>query len=123
MKLTTGIIAAALLLAPLAALHAADKQPTKPGLALKLESERDITSLTMPGGPGHAATIAQTTSGAILAAWWSGMERAPETDIWMSRFDPDKGDWTAPYRVFDGDEVAKDYTCENCLLFQPRNGR
>ena len=68
----------ALLLAPLAALHAAYKQPTKPALALKIESERDITSLTMPGGPGHAATIAQTTSGVILAAWWSGVERAPE---------------------------------------------
>ena len=72
-----------LLLTPPAPLHAAVKQPTKPGLALKLESERDITSLTMAGEPGHAATIAQTTSGAILAAWWSGMERAPETDIWM----------------------------------------
>jgi predicted neuraminidase len=128
MKPTTGIVAVALLLAPLAALHAADapaKQPNtalKPGLALNLESERDITSLTMPGGPGHAATIAQTTSGAILAAWWSGMERAPETDIWMSRYDPDQAAWTAPYRVFDGDEVAKGFTCENCMLFQPRNG-
>jgi len=111
-----------LLLAPPAALHSADKQPKKPALAFKLESERDITSLTIPGGPGHAATIAQTTSGTILAAWWSGIERAPETDIWMSRFIPEKGRWTAPYRVFDGDEVAKDFTCENCMLFQPKNG-
>ncbi len=63
-------------------------RPTKPGLALKLESERDITRLRTPAGPGHAATIALTTLGAILAAWWSGRERAPETDLGMSRLNP-----------------------------------
>jgi hypothetical protein len=62
----------ALLLAPLAALYAADKRPTKPRFSLKRDSERDITSLTT-GGPGHAATIVQTTSRALLAAWWSGV--------------------------------------------------
>ena len=89
-------------------------------LALSIESEQDISTLATPGGPGHGATIAQTTAGAVLAAWWSGPERAPETDIWMSCFDT--GTWSAPYRVFDGDEVDKDYTCENCMLFQPKNG-
>jgi hypothetical protein len=68
----TLLLLAALLLAPLAATHAADKQPTKPRFSLKLDSERDITSLTT-GGPGHAATLVQTTSRAILAAWWSGV--------------------------------------------------
>ena len=89
-------------------------------LSFGIESERNISSVTTPGGSGHGATIAQTTSGVILAAWWSGPERAPETDIWMSRFI--NGTWSAPYRVFDGEEVGSNYTCENCMLFQPENG-
>jgi len=115
--LSTLLFACAISLgAPIALAYAQE-----PGIALSIESEQNISTLSTPGGPGHAATIVQTSSGAVLAAWWSGPERASETDIWMSRFS--NGTWSAPYRVFDGEEVARDYTCENCMLFHPKNGQ
>jgi len=115
------------LLTLLTALHIAGKQPAKPqpakpSISFEIESERNITSPEMPGGIGHAATIVQTKKGTILAAWYSIYERTPETDVWMSRYDPKKGAWSVPYKVFDGDEVGKDFTTENPVLFQPRNG-
>ena len=93
-------------------------------LNLSIESQQDIfkpysanDGTKLP----HASTIAQTTAGVIVAAWWAGAgERQGGTDIWMSRYI--NGKWTTPYRVFDGEEVGNNYTCENVMLFQPKNG-
>jgi len=89
-----------------------------------IDSERNIfapgTNNLWAVSP-HAATIAQTTDGVIVAAWWAGeAERMPGNDVWLSRFI--NGAWTTPYKAADGDEIEKDHTVENPTLFQPAGG-
>lgn len=70
----------------------------------------------------HAATLAETTSGQLLAAWFGGTEEGhPDVAIWMARFE--HGRWSPGLRVADGvQHAAKRYPTWNPVLFQPRDG-
>ncbi|MCY3971223.1 MAG: exo-alpha-sialidase [Acidobacteria bacterium] len=77
----------------------------------------------------HASTIAETASGALVAAWFGGTaERNADVGIWFSRLDPaslpsagDSGNaWTSPVEVANG--VQNDrirYPTWNPVLYQP----
>lgn len=70
----------------------------------------------------HAATIEQTPSGKILAAWFGGTaESNPDVGVYLSELKDDK--WTPPLQVAlgfspDGQRRA----CYNPVLFQPSKG-
>lgn len=70
----------------------------------------------------HAATIVQTRSGKILAAWFGGTaESNPDVKIYMSDLAGDH--WTPPRLVAEGkDELENPRACYNPVLFQPRRG-
>jgi len=70
----------------------------------------------------HASTIAETTAGALLAAWFGGThEGHPDVAIWLSRFEG--GRWSAATRIADGVQHAgKRHPAWNPVLFQPRDG-
>ena len=67
----------------------------------------------------HASTIAETASGALVAAWFGGTaERNADVGIWFSRHGVDG--WTAPVEVANG--VQPDggrYPTWNPVLYQP----
>lgn len=67
----------------------------------------------------HASTIAETASGALVAAWFGGTaERNPDVGIWFSRL---RGDgWTAPVEVANGVQAdGVRYPTWNPVLYQP----
>ena len=70
----------------------------------------------------HASTIAETSSGDLVAAWFGGThERHPDVGIWVSR--KAKDGWTPSVEVANG--VQPDGTRHptwNPVLFQPRGG-
>ena len=75
----------------------------------------------------HASTIAETTDGTLVAAWFGGQqEKAPDVGIWVSR--KVSNEWTAPteiangvqYKKFDGTVVR--HPTWNPVLFQPKEG-
>lgn len=71
----------------------------------------------------HASTIAETASGALVAAWFGGTaERNADVGIWFSRHGVDG--WTAPVEVANG--VQPDggrHPTWNPVLYQlPRDG-
>ncbi|MCY3928436.1 MAG: exo-alpha-sialidase [Acidobacteria bacterium] len=71
----------------------------------------------------HASTIAETASGALVAAWFGGTaERNADVGIWFSRLGT--GGWTVPVEVANG--VQRDgvrYPTWNPVLYQsPRDG-
>lgn len=70
----------------------------------------------------HAATLAETTSGVLLAAWFGGTrESAPDVCIWGKRFS--NGRWSAETQLADG--VQSDgvrFPCWNPVLFQSKHG-
>lgn len=81
----------------------------------------------------HASTIAETSSGALVAAWFGGTaERNADVGIWLSRLDPapspsagaSEGGWPPPVEVANG--VQPDgtrYPTWNPVLYQaPRTG-
>ena len=113
-------------------------QGHKHGTALVVE-RRDLDSLlaaapepgfvssefiyeTAPFPSCHASTIAQTSKGNLVAAWFGGTrERHPDVGIWLSR--QVKGRWTAPVEVANGVESPTNrYPCWNPVLFQPKSG-
>ncbi len=67
----------------------------------------------------HASTIAETASGALVAAWFGGTaERNADVGIWFSRLGADG--WTPPVEVANG--VQPDggrYPTWNPVLYQP----
>jgi len=70
----------------------------------------------------HASTIAQTTKGGLVAAWFAGT-REKHTDVAIRVARLENGKWTVPVEVADGSEGEdKDYPCWNPVLFQPRKG-
>ena len=91
---------------------------------------------TAPYPECHASTIAETASGALVAAWFGGTaERNPDVGIWFSRLEAERaepatagsspsGRWSLPVEVADG--VRADgtrYPTWNPVLYQsPRNG-
>jgi predicted neuraminidase len=67
----------------------------------------------------HASTIAETVSGALVAAWFGGTaERNADVGIWFSRL---RGDgWTAPVEVANGVQAdGVRYPTWNPVLYQP----
>ncbi len=70
----------------------------------------------------HASTIAETSEGQLVSAWFGGAhEGAKDVGIWLSRLDNQR--WTEPAEVADG--IQPDSTrwpCWNPVLFQPRSG-
>ncbi len=77
----------------------------------------------------HASTIAETASGALVAAWFGGTaERNADVGIWFSRLDPaslpsagDSGNaWTSPVEVANGVQNDRTrYPTWNPVLYQP----
>ncbi len=67
----------------------------------------------------HASTIAETASGALVAAWFGGTaERNVDVGIWFSRL---RGDgWTAPVEVANGVQAdGVRYPTWNPVLYRP----
>ena len=70
----------------------------------------------------HASTLAETTDGTLVAAWFGGTrESDPDVAIWFSRYE--NGSWTPEAKVADGvQHDDKRYPCWNPVLFQPTRG-
>jgi alpha-L-rhamnosidase len=70
----------------------------------------------------HAATIAETKEGQLIAAWFGGTkERNPDVSIWVSRWLD--GRWTPERKVAEG--IVNDtlrYACWNPVLYQVPGG-
>ncbi|MCA9099521.1 MAG: exo-alpha-sialidase, partial [Planctomycetales bacterium] len=77
---------------------------------------------TAPFPSCHASTIAQSSDGGIVAAWFGGTDEGEnDVSIWVSRLVD--GKWTAPVEVVDGNEPdGVRYPCWNPVLFQPSEG-
>jgi len=75
-----------------------------------------------PTPSSHSSTIAQTTDGGLVAAWFGGkQEGAADVGIWLSRWE--NGRWTKPVEVANGlMSPQKQFPCWNPVLFQPRQG-
>lgn len=75
-----------------------------------------------PFPESHAATIAETNDGTLVASWFGGTkERNPDVCIWVSRLENNK--WTEPMNVANG--IINDtlrYACWNPVLYQVPNG-
>ena len=70
----------------------------------------------------HASTIAQTTKGGLVAAWFAGT-REKHTDVAIRVARLENGKWTIPVEVADGSEgEVEEFPCWNPVLFQPRKG-
>ena len=84
-------------------------------------SERFINK-DAPYPESHAATVAETNDGTIVAAWFGGTkERNPDVCIWFSRFI--NGRWTPSQNVANG--IVNDtlrYACWNPVLYQVPGG-
>lgn len=70
----------------------------------------------------HAATIVQTSTGKIMAAWFGGTaESSPDVGIYISELIRDQ--WTPPVEVAVGYAPnGERRPCYNPILFQPRRG-
>lgn len=82
---------------------------------------------TAPFPSCHASTIAETTKGTLVTAWFGGeYEKHPNVGVWVSR--QVEGRWTAPVEVANGVQYAKPdgsvhrHPCWNPVLFQPKSG-
>ena len=100
-----------------------DKLPALPPGVLKSEFLYE----TAPFPSCHASTIAETTKGALVVAWFGGKyEKHPEVGVWLSR--QVEGRWTAPIEVANGVQHEKPdgsvhrHPCWNPVLFQPKSG-
>lgn len=70
----------------------------------------------------HASTIAETTDGTLVAAWFGGSrEGAGDVAIWSSYLEKGSERWSAPIRVGTADE--ENTPCWNPVLFQPKDER
>lgn len=82
---------------------------------------------TAPFPSCHASTIAETTKGTLVTAWFGGkFEKHPEVGVWVSRQNESR--WTAPVEVANGVQYQKPdgsvhrHPCWNPVLFQPKSG-
>ena len=84
-----------------------------------VESEFVYTDAPTP--QCHATTIAETTKGTLVAAWFGGTrEKAPDVGIWVSR-NVDNA-WSKPTEVASGANAdGGPFPCWNPVLFQPKN--
>ncbi len=82
---------------------------------------------TAPFPSCHASTIAETSDGGLVVAWFGGTrEKHPDVGIWMSR--SEAGKWTAPVEIANGVQYRKPdgsvhrHPTWNPVLFQPASG-
>lgn len=82
---------------------------------------------TAPFPSCHASTIAETTKGTLVTAWFGGKyEKHPEVGVWVSR--QIEGRWSAPVEVANGVQYQKPdgsvhrHPCWNPVLFQSKSG-
>ena len=70
----------------------------------------------------HASTIAETSNGTLVAAWFGGSrEGRQDVGIWVSRHID--GQWTSPVEVANGVQSPElRYPTWNPVLYQPRKG-
>jgi predicted neuraminidase len=70
----------------------------------------------------HASTIAETSKGQLVSAWFGGAhEGARDVGIWQSRIQ--QGRWTEPVEVATGVQTdGSRWPCWNPVLFQPKSG-
>ncbi len=87
---------------------------------------------TAPHPECHASTIAETASGALVAAWFGGTaERNADVGIWFSRLEGERaaaagavsssgGRWSSPVEVANGVQAdGTRYPTWNPVLYQP----
>src|SRR5690606_36525124 len=74
----------------------------------------------------HASTIAETTDGTLIAAWFGGTEEKHEdVGIWVSRREGKR--WSPPVEVANGvqyhtpDGGVHRHPCWNPVLYQPND--
>ncbi len=93
-------------------------QPQPQSGVLKTEFIYD----TAPFASCHATTLAETTDGTLVAAWFGGTaEGRSDVGIWSARLVA--GKWTAPVELATGVQAdGKRHPCWNPVLFQPRDG-
>jgi predicted neuraminidase len=98
--------------------NVADETATQPGV---ISSEFVFDRAPFPSS--HASTIAQTTKGDLIAAWFGGTrEKHKDVGIWIARRE-NRGGWTPVVEVANGvQENGERYPCWNPVLFQPRRG-
>jgi len=99
------------------AAAAAGAQASNPAI---LSSE--IINEHAPYASSHASTIAQTTAGVLVAAWFGGSgEGRPDVGIWLAR--QVDGRWTTPSEVANGVQTdGSRFACWNPVLFQAPDG-
>lgn len=73
-----------------------------------------------PFPQSHAATIAETPKGLVVAFFGGTRERNPDVCIWVCRYED--GKWTAPQNVADGVLADQRYPTWNPVLYQVPNG-
>lgn len=94
--------------------------PSAAGIRLKLLYQEYVYQ---PGDfPScHASTIAETSQGELLAAFFGGpYEGHPDCCIWLSRRGPEG--WSEPVKVADGMTDSVKVACYNPVLFQIPGG-
>lgn len=82
----------------------------------------EFIAAKMPFPESHAATIAETPEGRVVA-WFGGTkERNPDVEIWMSKLNAN-GKWTAPISIANGiiNEGLR-FACWNPVLYQVPKG-
>lgn len=83
----------------------------------------ELIAETMPTQSCHASTIAETTAGTLVTAWFGGTQEGdPDVGIWFARQEKD-GAWSAPIEVARGsDAEGKQLPCWNPVLYQWKDG-
>jgi alpha-L-rhamnosidase len=76
-------------------MHAQKSNPWKKGILVD-----EFIYDTAPFPECHAATIAETPKGLVIAFFGGTKERNPDVEIWISRRENNK--WTAPASVANG---------------------
>lgn len=102
--------------------------PSSPALAQPLGVlKSEFIYETAPFPSCHASTIAETTKGTLVTAWFGGeYEKHPNVGVWLSRHVA--GKWAAPVEVANGVQFTKldgsvhRHPCWNPVLFQPKSG-
>src|SRR6185503_2960750 len=99
----------------------AQKKETHPADTWPMQREFLYEAASFPSC--HASTVAQTSAGVLVAAWFGGTEEGNnDVGIWLAR--RQGAAWTAPQEVATGvdAERGKRFPCWNPVLFQVKDG-
>lgn len=96
--------------------------PPQAGLNAAAILKSEFITDQPPTTSSHASTVAETTAGTVVAAWFGGTaERHRDVVIWSSRLEANG--WSVPTIIASGTEDGPDpWACWNPVLFQPRHG-